>query len=179
MELIFGDFQNLTSSEKPCVRPLKKLPDKVYIFKVFYESKKYFKGTLFSLKIWYLNKQGQQASLKIWKHPDEVITRWRSYTIWRYRVNLSKYLFTFIYHEKKRKKHFVVALNMIVFNGIGIVSDFTESSGSHEKYMFESPNFFSQMCFPKFQYCIRCTVPNRIRTDKKIKDLDMGHDRTG
>jgi hypothetical protein len=30
---------------------LKKLPDKVYIFKVFYESKKYFKGTLFSLKM--------------------------------------------------------------------------------------------------------------------------------
>jgi hypothetical protein len=48
---LFGDFQNLTSSGKPCVRPLKKLPYKVYIFLVFYESKKYFKGTLFSLKI--------------------------------------------------------------------------------------------------------------------------------
>jgi hypothetical protein len=47
MEPIFGDFHNLTSSGKPCVRPLKKLSDKVYIFKVFYESKKYFKGTLF------------------------------------------------------------------------------------------------------------------------------------
>jgi hypothetical protein len=35
MEPIFGDFQNLTSSGKPCVRPLKKLPDKLYIFKVF------------------------------------------------------------------------------------------------------------------------------------------------
>ncbi len=44
-------------------------------FLVFYESKKYFKGTLFSLKIQYLNKQGQQASSKILKHPDEVITR--------------------------------------------------------------------------------------------------------
>jgi hypothetical protein len=51
MEPIFGDFQNLTSSGKPCVRPLEKLPDKVYIFKVFYESKTYFKGTLFSLKM--------------------------------------------------------------------------------------------------------------------------------
>jgi len=75
MEPIFGDSQNQTSSGKPCVRPLKKLPDKVYIFQVFYESKKYFKGTLFSLKMRYLNKQGQQASLKNWKHPDEVITR--------------------------------------------------------------------------------------------------------
>jgi hypothetical protein len=46
----------------------------VYFF-VFYESKKYFKGTLFSLKMQYLNKQGQQASSKILKHPDEVITR--------------------------------------------------------------------------------------------------------
>ncbi len=35
MEPIFGDSQNLTSSGKPCVRPLKKLPDKVYIFKYF------------------------------------------------------------------------------------------------------------------------------------------------
>jgi hypothetical protein len=51
MEPLFGDFQNLTSSGKPCVRPLKKLPYKVHIFLVFYESKKYFKGTLFSLKI--------------------------------------------------------------------------------------------------------------------------------
>jgi hypothetical protein len=48
---LFGDFQNLTSSGKPCVRPLKKLPYKVYVFLVFFESKKYFKGTLFSLKI--------------------------------------------------------------------------------------------------------------------------------
>ncbi len=30
-------------------------------FLVFHESKKYFKGTLFSLKMQYLNKQGQQA----------------------------------------------------------------------------------------------------------------------
>ena len=75
MEPLFGDFQNLTSSGKPCVRPLKKFPYKVYIFLVFYESKKYFKGTLFSLKMQYLNKQGQQASSKNWKHPDEVITR--------------------------------------------------------------------------------------------------------
>jgi hypothetical protein len=75
METLFGDSQSLTSSGKPCVRPLKKLPYKVYIFKVFYESKKYFKETLFSLKMRYLNKQGQQASSKIWKHPDEVITR--------------------------------------------------------------------------------------------------------
>ena len=44
-------------------------------FLVFYESKKYLKGTLFSLKMQYLNKQGQQASAKILKHPDEVITR--------------------------------------------------------------------------------------------------------
>jgi hypothetical protein len=44
-------------------------------FLVFYESKKYFKGTFFSLKMQYLNKQGQQASSKILKHPDEVITR--------------------------------------------------------------------------------------------------------
>jgi hypothetical protein len=32
MEPLFGDSQNLTSSGKPCVRPLKKLPYKVYIF---------------------------------------------------------------------------------------------------------------------------------------------------
>jgi hypothetical protein len=51
----------------------------VYFFIILW-IKKYFKGTLFSLKMQYLNKQGQQASLK---HPDEVITRWRSYTIWR------------------------------------------------------------------------------------------------
>jgi hypothetical protein len=75
MEPLFGDSQNLTSSEKLCARPLKKLLYKVYIFLVFYESKKYFKGTLFSLKMQYLNKQGQQASSKNWKHPDEVITR--------------------------------------------------------------------------------------------------------
>ncbi len=62
MEPLFGDSQNLTSSEKLCVRPLKKLPYKVYISLVFYEFKKYFKGTLFSLKMQYLNKQGQQAS---------------------------------------------------------------------------------------------------------------------
>jgi hypothetical protein len=31
-EPLFGDSQNLTSSGKPCVRPLKKLPYKVYIF---------------------------------------------------------------------------------------------------------------------------------------------------
>jgi hypothetical protein len=75
MEPLFGDSQNLTSSGKLCVRPLNKFPFKVYIFLVFYESKKYFKGTLFSLKMQYLNKQGQQASSKNWKHPDEVITR--------------------------------------------------------------------------------------------------------
>ena len=75
METLFGDSQNLTSSGKPCVRPFKKLPYKVYIFLAFYESKKYFKGTLFPLKMRYLNKQGQQASLKNWKHPDEVITK--------------------------------------------------------------------------------------------------------
>jgi hypothetical protein len=45
------------------------------VFLVFYESKKYLKGTLFSLKIQYLNKQVQQASSKILKHPDEVLTR--------------------------------------------------------------------------------------------------------
>jgi hypothetical protein len=47
----------------------------VYIFLVFYELKKYLKGTLFFLKMQYRNKQGQQASSKILKHPDEVITR--------------------------------------------------------------------------------------------------------
>ncbi len=72
---LFGDSQNLTSSGKPCVRPLEKLPYKVYIFLVFCESKKYFKGILFYLQMRYLNKEGQQASLKNWKHPDEVITR--------------------------------------------------------------------------------------------------------
>ncbi len=75
METLFGDSQNLTSSGKPCVRPVKKMPYKVYISFAFYESKKHFKGTFFSLKMRYLNKQGQQASLKNWKHPDEVITR--------------------------------------------------------------------------------------------------------
>jgi hypothetical protein len=57
------------------VRPLKKLPYKVYNFLVFYESKEYLKGTLFSLKMQYLNKQGQQVSSIILKHPDEVIAR--------------------------------------------------------------------------------------------------------
>jgi hypothetical protein len=36
------------------------------------------KGTLFSLKMQYLNKEGQQAGQagsKIWNYPDEVITR--------------------------------------------------------------------------------------------------------
>jgi hypothetical protein len=50
----------------------------VYFFCI-YVSKKYFKGTLFSLKMQYLLnkqlKQGQQASSKILKHPDGVITR--------------------------------------------------------------------------------------------------------
>jgi hypothetical protein len=32
METLFGDSQNLTSSGKPCVRPVKKMPYKVYIF---------------------------------------------------------------------------------------------------------------------------------------------------
>jgi hypothetical protein len=54
---------------------IKKITLKDYIFLVFYESKKYFKETLFSLKMQYLNKEGQQASSKILKHPDEVITR--------------------------------------------------------------------------------------------------------
>jgi hypothetical protein len=75
MEPLFEDSQNLTSSEKPCVKPLKKLRYIVYIFLVFYEFKKYFKGTLFSLQMRYLNKQGQQARSKNWKHPDELITR--------------------------------------------------------------------------------------------------------
>jgi hypothetical protein len=54
---------------------IEKITLKEYIFLVFYESKKYFKGTLFSLKMQYLNKEGQQESSKILKHPDEVITR--------------------------------------------------------------------------------------------------------
>jgi hypothetical protein len=54
---------------------IEKITLKQYIFFVFYESKKYFKGSLFSLKMQYLNKEGQQASSKILKHPDEVITR--------------------------------------------------------------------------------------------------------
>jgi hypothetical protein len=54
---------------------IEKITLKEYIFLVFYESKKYFKGTFFSLKMQYLNKEGQQASSKILKHPDEVITR--------------------------------------------------------------------------------------------------------
>jgi hypothetical protein len=58
MEPLFGDSQNLTSSGKLCARPLKKLPYKVYIFLAFYESKKYFKGTLFSFK----NAISQQTS---------------------------------------------------------------------------------------------------------------------
>jgi hypothetical protein len=44
-------------------------------FLVFYESNRYLKAALFSLKMQYLNKHGQQASSKILKHPDEVITR--------------------------------------------------------------------------------------------------------
>jgi hypothetical protein len=32
IEPLFEDSQNLTSSGKPCVRPLKKLPYEVYIF---------------------------------------------------------------------------------------------------------------------------------------------------
>jgi hypothetical protein len=51
MEPLFGDSHNLTSPGKPCVRPLKKMPYKVYIFLAFYESKKYFKETLFPLKM--------------------------------------------------------------------------------------------------------------------------------
>jgi len=47
MEPLFGDFQNLTSSGKPCVRPLKKLPYKMLIFLVFYESKKFLRGPCF------------------------------------------------------------------------------------------------------------------------------------
>ncbi len=66
---------------------------KFIFFLVFYESKKYCKGTLFSLKMQYFNKQGQQASSKILKHPDEVITRWRSYKIWRYRYTYPSPLF--------------------------------------------------------------------------------------
>ncbi len=62
--------------------------EKIALLSVFFKSilwiKKYFKVTLFALKMRYLNKQGQQASWKISKHPGEVITRWRSYTIWRY-----------------------------------------------------------------------------------------------
>ncbi len=54
---------------------IEKITLKEYIFLVFYESKNYFKGTLFSLKMQYLNKEGQQASSKILKQPDEVITR--------------------------------------------------------------------------------------------------------
>jgi hypothetical protein len=38
-------------------------------FLVFYESKKYFKGTLFSLKMRYLIKQGQQASSENFEAP--------------------------------------------------------------------------------------------------------------
>jgi hypothetical protein len=48
------------------------LDDGVY-FLVFYESNKYLKGTLFSLKMQYLNKQGQQASSKNLKRPDDTI----------------------------------------------------------------------------------------------------------
>jgi hypothetical protein len=38
-------------------------------------NQKIFEGGLFSLKMQYLHKQGQQASSKILKHPDEVIRR--------------------------------------------------------------------------------------------------------
>jgi hypothetical protein len=38
---LFGDSQNLTSSGKPCVRPLKKLPYKVYIFLYFINLKNF------------------------------------------------------------------------------------------------------------------------------------------
>jgi hypothetical protein len=44
MEPLFGDFQNLTSSGKPCVRPLKKLPYKVYIFYYFMNPKNILRG---------------------------------------------------------------------------------------------------------------------------------------
>jgi hypothetical protein len=43
----------------------------VYFFNILW-IKKYFKGTLFSLKMLYLNKQGQKASSKISKHPDKM-----------------------------------------------------------------------------------------------------------
>jgi hypothetical protein len=39
MEPLFGDSQNLTSSGKPCVRPLEKMPYKVYIFLHFMKIK--------------------------------------------------------------------------------------------------------------------------------------------
>ena len=41
---------------------IEKITLKEYIFLVFYESKKYFKGTLFSLRMQYPDKHGQQAS---------------------------------------------------------------------------------------------------------------------
>jgi hypothetical protein len=47
------------------VRPLKKLPYKVYIFLLFYESKKYFKGTLFSLKYGISTNKGSRPVRKI------------------------------------------------------------------------------------------------------------------
>jgi len=53
----------------------------VYFFRILW-IKKIFAGDLVFFKMQYLKKQGQQASSKILKHPDEVITRWRSYTIW-------------------------------------------------------------------------------------------------
>jgi hypothetical protein len=40
---------------------IEKIAKSSVYFLVFYESRKYFKGTLFSLKMQYLNKQGQQA----------------------------------------------------------------------------------------------------------------------
>ncbi len=43
----FWDSQNLTLSEKPCVRPLKKLPYKVFIFLYFMNQKNILRGPCF------------------------------------------------------------------------------------------------------------------------------------